>query len=214
MRNTWQRFPPITAPDPTSSLSRPATSASPTSFPLPDQYVGVGGAQATARLSALLASWKKPVQVRIGNDFSFYDLRNHSAVLEGAFSNYWAMKLSESMPFVFIQENGIRGIRERAVPRNTWYLRSLQSDGKTSEDYAIVARLFDSGTMEPLVFVAGITQYGTQAAGEFIADESSFAAAVRKAPRDWRTRNLQILLHLNVIGKVPGKPEVLAFRSW
>lgn len=183
-------------------------------LPVPDQYVGAGGAQATARLSALLAGWKKPVQVRVGNDFSFYDLRNHAAVLEGAFSNYWAMKLSESMPFVFIQENGIRGIRERAVPQNTWYLRSLQSDGKTSEDYATVARLFDSGTMEPLVFVAGITQYGTQAAGEFIADEPGFAAAVRKAPRDWRTRNIQILLHLNVIGKVPGKPEVLAFRSW
>ena len=183
-------------------------------LPVPDQYVGAGSAQAAARLSALLAGWKKVTQIRVGNDFSFYDLRNYSAVLEGAFSNFWTMKLSESLPFLFIQENGVRGIREKAVPKNVWFLHSLQSDGKTTEDYAMVARLFDSGTMEPLVFVAGITQYGTQAAGEFIADEASFAVAMAKAARDWRTRNLQILLHLNVIGKVPGKPELLAIRTW
>ncbi len=77
-----------------------------------------------------------------------------------------------------------------------------------------VGRVFDSGTMEPLVIVAGITQYGTQAAGEFISNEESFAAAMVKAPKDWRTRNMQILLHLNVLGKVPGKPEVVAIRTW
>jgi hypothetical protein len=183
-------------------------------LPVPDQYVGAGTAQAAARLSALLAGWKKPSQIRIGNEFSFYDLRNQPAVLEGAFSNDWTMKLSQRMPFVFFQENGLRGIRERDAPGRVWPLRALRSDGKTTEDYAVVGRVFDSGTMEPLVFVAGITQYGTQAAGEFITNEEAFAAAMAKGPKDWRSRNLQILLHLNVIGKVPGKPEVLAIRTW
>ncbi len=183
-------------------------------LPVPDQYVGAGSAQAAAGVRALLAGWKKPSQIRIGNEFSFYDLRNYPAVLEGAFSNDWAMKMSQRMPFIFVQENGVRGIREKAVPGNVWSLRSLKSNGRTSEDYAVAGRVFDSGTLEPLVYIAGITQYGTQAAGEFICNEESFAAAIAKAPKDWGTRNIQILLHLNVIGKVPGKAEVLEVRTW
>jgi hypothetical protein len=183
-------------------------------LPVPDQYVGSGSAQAAARLSALLAGWGKPSQIRVGNEFSFYDLRNSPAVLEGAFSNDWAMKLNQSMPFVFFQEQGVRGIREQGSNGRVWRLTALDSAGRTTEDFAVVSRVFDSGTMEPLILVAGITQYGTQAAGEFVADEQAFAAVISRAPKDWRTRNLEILLHLHVIGKLPGKPEVLAVRTW
>lgn len=183
-------------------------------LPVPDQYVGAGSAQAAARLSAMLAGWGKASQVRIGNEFSFYDLRNYPAVLEGAFSNDWTMKLNQRMPFVFVQERGVRGIRERVQGGRSWFLPSLGGDGKTTEDYAIVSRVFDSGTLETLVIAAGITQYGTQAAGEFITTEQSFETGVASAPTDWRNKNLQILLHLNVIGKVPGKPEVVATRVW
>jgi hypothetical protein len=183
-------------------------------LPVPDQYVGSGSAQAAARLSALLAGWGKQSQIRVGNEFSFYDLRNSPAVLEGAFSNDWTMKLNQSMPFVFFQEQGVRGIRERGPNGRVWRLTGLDSAGRTSEDFAVAGRVFDSGTMEPLIVVAGITQYGTQAAGEFIADEHAFAEAMASAPPDWRRRNVQILLHLHVIGKLPGKPEVLAVRTW
>jgi hypothetical protein len=183
-------------------------------IPVPDQYVGAGSAQAAARISALLAGWNKRSQLRVGNDFSFYDLRNYPAVLEGAFSNQWTMQLGQRMPLVFVEENGVRGIREKANPKNAWFLPALGSDGKTTEDYAVAGRVFDSGTLEPLVFAAGITQYGTQAAGEFLANEDAFAAAMARAPADWRERNLQVLLHLKVIAKVPGKPEVVAIRTW
>ena len=207
-------LPPDRIPGPYIIPLKPGDIEASDVLPVPDQYVGAGSAQAAAGIRALLAGWKKPSQIRIGNEFSFYDLRNYPTVLEGAFSNDWAMKLSQRMPFVFVQENGIRGIREKAAPEKVWKLHSLEGNGKTAEDYAVVGRVFDSGTMEPLVFIAGITQYGTQAAGEFITNEESFAAAIANASADWRTRNIQILLHLNVIGKIPGKPQVLAVRTW
>jgi hypothetical protein len=207
-------LPPDRLPGPYVIPLKPGDVEAADIIPVPDQYVGAGTAQAAARLSAMLAGWKKPSQVRIGNEFSFYDLRNYPAVLEGAFSNDWTMKLHQRMPFVFVQEGGVRGIRERGAAGKAWFLYSLGSDGKTAEDYAIVSRVFDSGTLEPLVIAAGITQYGTQAAGEFITSEQSFAAGMAGAPKDWQKRNLQILLHLSVIGKVPGKPEVVAIRAW
>jgi hypothetical protein len=183
-------------------------------LPVPDQYVGAGSAQAAARLSGLLAGWKKASQVRIGRDFTSYDLRNYPAVLAGAYQNEWTIKMNQRMPFVFTQENGVRGMRENGGKGRVWLLNALQGNGTTTEDYAIAGRVFDSGTMEPLVFAAGITQYGTQAAAEFIANEQAFGAAMEKAPADWRERNVQILMHLDVIGKVPGKPAVLAIRTW
>lgn len=183
-------------------------------LPVPDQYVGAGTAQAAARLSALLAGWGKQSQIRVGNDFSFYDLRNSPAVLEGAYSNDWTIKLSQSMPFSFFQENGVRGIREKGGAAREWRLTALNAAGQTTEDYALTARVFDSGTLEPLIMVAGITQYGTHAAGEFLADERSFAEAMKAAPPGWQTKNIQVLLHVNVLGKVPGKPEVVAVKIW
>lgn len=207
-------LPPDRVPGPYVIPLRPGDVDASDILAVPDQYVGAGSMRAAASLSALLAGWKKSVQVRVGNDFSFYDLRNYPAVLGGAFSNEWTMKLSQKMPFVFVKEGGVRGIREKGAQGQLWLLKSLQDNGRTSEDYAVAGRVFDSGTMEPLVFVAGITQYGTQAAGEFIASEESFAEAMEKAPKDWRTRNIQILLHLDVIGKVPGKPTAIAIRTW
>ncbi len=209
-----QTLPPDRPPGPYIIPLKPGDIEASDILPVPDQYVGAGSAQAAARLSALLAGWKKASQIRIGNDFSFYDLRNSPAVLEGAFSNEWTLKLSQRMPFVFLQEKGVRGIRERVAPHLSWNLPALGADGKTTEDFAVVARVFDSGTMEPLVMVAGITQYGTQAAGELIANEEAFAAAMEKAPADWRSRNLQILLHVDILGKVPGKPQIIAVRTW
>ncbi len=78
-------------------------------LPVPDQYVGAGSAQTAAKLSALLAGWKKPMQVRVGNEYSFYDLRDHPAVLVGAFNNDWTMKLSQRMPLVFHPGAGCPG---------------------------------------------------------------------------------------------------------
>lgn len=91
---------------------------------------------------------------------------------------------------------------------------ALQANGRTSEDYALVARTFDSGTMEPLIMVAGITQYGTQAAGEFITSPEAFSAAISQAPSGWQRRNPAILLHIEVLGRVTGQPKVLATRFW
>lgn len=51
-----------------------------------------------------------------------------------------------------------------------WRLQQLQPNGKTPEEYVIVSRLFHPKTGKLLFALAGITQYGTQAAGEFVTD--------------------------------------------
>jgi hypothetical protein len=58
--------------------------------------------------------------------------------------------------------------------------------------------------------VAGINNPGMQAAGEFVANPEMLAAALRSAPRDWKGKNFQFVLHSKVIGNTPEHPTVIA----
>ena len=93
-------------------------------------------------------------------------------------------------------------------------MTDLQPSGKTPEDYVIVSRLFHPKTGKLLFALAGITQYGTQAAGEFVTDPELLEGALRDAPKGWERRNVQFVLHVPVVEGVPGQPEVVASHYW
>jgi hypothetical protein len=116
--------------------------------------------------------------------------------------------MTGKLRLVFEQESGVRRIRDKSSGK-TWAPANLAQDGKTSEDFAIVSRLFDSATGQPLVCAAGITQYGTRAAGEFISDGRLIAQALSGAAAEWPRKNLQVLLHTEVYKGTPAPPKVL-----
>jgi hypothetical protein len=182
-------------------------------IPVTDQFVGIGNAHTAALLSALFATKSKPVEIRYANDLSFSDLRSSPAVLIGAFSNAWTLQMTAQLRFVFEQDHGIRRIRDRNT-KQSWTLPSRAPDGKTPEDYAIVSRLFDSATGQMLITAAGITQYGTRAAGEFLTDPIQIAKAFQSTQPGWSRRNAQVLLHTTVYKDTPAPPKVVAIHVW
>ena len=200
--------------EPTRSSSIPADTIKGSDIvPVTDQFVGIGNAHTSALLTSVFAARKKPVEIRYANDLSFSDLRSSPSVLIGAFSNLWTLEMTGELRYVFEQEEGLRRIRDRSDNR-TWQLPNLAQDGKTPEDYALVSRLFNSATGQFLVSAAGITQYGTRAAGEFLTDSARMADALSKAPADWPKRNVQVLLHTTVYKGTPAPPQVLATHVW
>jgi hypothetical protein len=181
--------------------------------PVTDQFVGIGNAHTAARLSAMFALKGKPVEIRYANDISFSDLRSSPAILIGAFSNLWTLEMTDKLRLVFEQESGVRRIHDRSGDR-TWQLPNLAPDGKTPEDYAIVTRLLDSASGQMLISAAGITQYGTRAAGEFLTDASRLEQALHAAPPDWGKKNIQVLLQTTVYKGTPGPPRVVVTHVW
>jgi hypothetical protein len=181
-------------------------------IPVTGQFVGIGNSHTAALLSVLLAQRGKAVEIRYADDLSFGDLRTSPAVLIGAFSNLYTLEMQDRLRWVFEQEPGRRQIRDRSDGR-TWTLANLAPDGRTPEDYAIVSRLFESGTGQLLISAAGITQYGTRAAGEFLTSPKLVAQALGKVS-DWPRKNLQVLLHTTVIRGSPGPPEIVAVYAW
>jgi hypothetical protein len=179
---------------------------------LPDQFVGGGDLVATSRLSAMLTRLRRPYRVRLGNDVSFADLRSGPAILVGFSYTKWNQIGTQMRFFV----DGFRrpaGIMDNGKP-TAWVLPNLPRDRHTSEDYAIISRVFHPDTHAMLVELAGITQYGTDAAADLVTNADLMAEALRGAPPDWQKKNLQLVLHVKVISGAPSSPKVLKQYFW
>ena len=135
-------------------------------FPLKDTYLTLGDAWATAQISSLLTSHQHPFDLRFGNDLSFGDLRQGSAILIGAFNNSWTLNMTDNLRFVFESGDSPQmHIQDRVDRSRSWWPKGSQ--GNVAGDYAIVSRILESKTGGILVIIAGLNHEGTRAAGEF-----------------------------------------------
>jgi hypothetical protein len=65
-----------------------------------------------------------------------------------------------------------------------------------------------------LVELAGITQYGTEAAADLVTHADLLTEALRSAPAGWQTKNFQLVLHVKVISGTPSSPKVVQTHFW
>lgn len=175
-----------------------------------DQFVGGGDLIAISRLSAMLTRRQRAFHVRIGNEISLHDLQTAPAVMVGYSMTHWK-EISNELRF-FIDGNPV-GVTDGGRPTK-WSLPNLPRDLHTAEDYAVVSRVFHPDTHAMLVEIAGITQYGTDAASDLVTNPDLFSEALRGAPRDWPRKNLQLVLHVKVISGAPSSPRVVASHFW
>lgn len=184
---------------------------------LSDRYVALDDTLCLVRLTSLLERYHKPYRVRAQRATSFADLRDTPAVLIGAFDNPWTLRTADQLRFTFHkdsqQDTGM--VQDRQDPENSaWKLVKYWPDWDVPEDYAIVTRMVDNTTDRPVIIAAGLTQYGTLGAGEFLSNQDYFSDATRHLPRGWQKKNLQIVLRVPVVNRISGRPRVLATHVW
>jgi hypothetical protein len=180
--------------------------------PLPDQFVGGGDLVAISKLTAMLTRENRPYRLKVGNAVSFEDLRTGPAILVGYSYTRWREISREMRYFIDTTRHPI-GITDNGAATQ-WSLPNLPPDRHTDEDYAIVTRVFHPDTHAMLVEVAGITQYGTEAAADLITQPELMAEALRGAPLGWQKKNLELVLHVKVISGSPSSPKVVATYFW
>ncbi len=179
---------------------------------LTDQFVGGGDLIATSRIAAMLTRLRRPYRVKLGNDVSFADLRSGPAILVGFSYTKWK-QISNQMRFFVDGFRRPAGITDDGKATG-WVLPELPRDRHTTEDYAIVSRVFHPDTHAMLVELAGITQYGTDAAADLVTNPDLMAEALRGAPPGWQKKNLQLVLHVKVISGAPSSPRVVKQYFW
>ena len=153
-------------------------------------------------------------QVLSASRTTFGQLREGPIVLIGAFDNIWTMRITQNLRFGFELRDGVRILVDRKNPRRFWTLQWAVPDRKLATDYAIVARIHDNLTGQPVIIVAGILGEGTEAASEVLYNPTYLNAMLSKAPKNWDRLNLEAVIETHVIEGVPGPPEILDVESW
>jgi hypothetical protein len=180
---------------------------------IPNQYIGLGSAEAVADIHGWLARRKKNSTIQFGNDLTFTSFRNSPAVIIGAFNNKWMLEITKNLRFYFDPNEGKPLVRDR-VEGKVWDLPGLQENGETNEDYVVISRLTSSPSGQFLVTAAGLTQYGGHTVGEVLTQPGFLREALRGVGRDWSKKNLQLLFHVNVIRGTAGPPQLVAAHVW
>lgn len=182
--------------------------------PVPDQYIGLGSAEAVARIHGFLQRRNREGEIRFGNDLNFSDLRKTPAVLIGAFQNRWTVEFMKGFRFVFeTAENGVPCINDTQTGK-TYVLEELQENGRTPKDYVLISRVLNAASGRFVIAAGGITQYGGHTVAEVLTEPEALKTMLGGAPADWPSKNLQILMKVQVIGKTAGPPELIELHQW
>jgi hypothetical protein len=83
-----------------------------------------------------------------------------------------------------------------------------------TRDYALVVRVLDPKTEQMVVTAAGLSVFGTLAAGEFLTMPDEFRKIQGVAPKGWQQKNFELVLSTDVIRGKSGHPNIVAAHFW
>jgi hypothetical protein len=167
------------------------------------------------RTAAALEVKHKAFRVVPASEASFAQLREGPIVLIGAFDNIWTLRLTQKLRFGFESKDGVALIVDRKSQKETTWATAWDLPyQKLSRDYAIVARIHDSTTGQPVIIAAGISEEGTEAAGEILYNPVYLNSLIAKAQPDWEKKNLEAVIETQVIEGHSGPPNILAVDTW
>ena len=187
--------------------------------PVGDVYIygslNVYDVTALGRSIVPLVSRNGAFRVTAASSTSFSQLREGPFVLIGAFDNAWTMRITQNLPFGFETTNDGRKIVDRkSAQKRSWSMQWQISNTHLVEDYAVVARMHDSVTGQPVILLAGILGEGTEAASEVVSNPAYLDALLQKAPKNWDHLNMEAVIETHVIDGHAGPPSVIALETW
>ena len=122
----------------------------------------------------------------------------------GAFDNPWTMRITQDLPIGFEFDKHVRKVVDRKTsPKGIWMLQWQVPGQSLAGDYAVVARLHDRVTGQPVIILTGILGEGTEAASEVVSNPAYLDAMLQKAPKNWDQLNLEAVVEANVIEGPP-----------
>jgi hypothetical protein len=167
------------------------------------------------RTVAALETRHKAFRVAPASEVSFGQLREGPAVLIAGFDNIWTLRITQGLRFGFETKNGVARIVDRKSSNKvSWAEDWSVPYEKRSRDYAIVARIHDSITGQPVIIAAGISEEGTESAGEILYNPVYLDSLLQKAPPNWEHMNMEAVIETQVIDGHQGPPHVLTVESW
>jgi len=182
----------------------------------PPDLVGLVDAVALERLAYLLSTHQQAYRTLSSVHTTYNDLRGGPAVLVAGLNNPWTLRITDPLRFHFeiIPETRTARIVDRQHPENTAWQWDFSQPHSQTQDYAIVARLHDATSEEPVFIAAGLGSSGTAAAAELLTSPSSLLELVSHLPSHWENRNIEAVIQTQVIDGQAGPPKLVSVEVW
>lgn len=221
---TWPMRPAASASSttPSTSPSSPSPGMAPADPPSPNALQEASIAPRVVAWSDLVASSKiigflekrhKGYRVENASVTTMNDLTQGPTVLVAAYNNPWTLGMTDPLRFHFVRGDHESWIADRKNP-SKHYARAPGTLPESVQDYAIVARLFNSATGEHTVVVAGLGAAGTIAASSFVTNPSEVEILAKMLPRGWQSKNIEALISVQTVDGEPGAPSIQAVEVW
>lgn len=182
-----------------------------------DDTVTIGNLRAAIGILNILDKYGVAKELQWPQEVESTELNQSNVIFVGGFNNPWSMSLNRGLRFSFTQiqtpAKSLWMIQDRTSPNENWSLAKAYPE-QIATDYALITRIIDRDGKRVVVSVGGLSQFGTQAAGEFLTDETAMTAFARSAPKGWEKRNLQIVLGMGIDGRKIVNPKILAINVW
>ena len=171
---------------------------------------------ALARFAGLLEARGKMFRLASQSDATFTDLQNGPAILVGLLNNSWTERLVDKLRFNVDQAAPDRFvIRDRNNPlKNDWSVDYSTPYLDLTKDYALVLRMVDPKTEQTVIVAAGVTVFGTAAAGNFLTSKNEMEKLAAVAPPGWEKKNMELVLSTDVIKGRSGPASIVAVQFW
>ena len=180
-------------------------------------HIALSDGTALANLVYFLGKRGKSYRVQGSSSTSLTDLRQGSAILIAGFDNPWTLRAANSLRFRFLTTSPnpcILSIQDKQNPARSWSVNYDAPYFRLTQDFAIVARFFNSSTGQMQVIAAGIGENGTIAAGEFLSDSRFLTQIAARGPSGWEHKNLEAVIATQVIDEKSAPPRLLAIHFW
>lgn len=224
----WFWSPLLSAPGKTTIFVGPAGLAATESGSVPrddaavtagtfmkNSAVSFASAAMAAKLSGFLQTHGKASQVLSSTTSKFDDVQRGPAVLLGGLNNAWTLRLTDALRFGFdLQDQPRVWIRDRHRPQGGWSFDFTTPYQKVTRDYAVISRVMLPATEQMTLIVAGLGQWGTAGAVDFITDPVRLQKLRESAPNRARDVNLQVVVAVDVVDGAIGPPKILATYFW
>jgi hypothetical protein len=178
--------------------------------PLPD-------VTALVNIAGYLKRTGRPQRIEINRNVQFKDLKAGPSVIIGPLTPRLKEILATDWRFSVERDEKITmtWIRDREKPDSRqWSVEVNAPSNSTAEAYALVTRVWSETLGQPVVSVAGLSPYGTTAAGEFLSDAAALENFASQAPAAWYRRNVQLVIAAKRVGTSSGRPRVAAAHFW
>ena len=180
----------------------------------PYHHVSIATATALANLAGVLREHGAAYEIKEDTETSLTDLHGRPLILVGATNNAWTMRLVGALRYRFTPVPLVRVLDSHNPQNSDWLVDFSKPYTAISTDYAIVARYQDATTEGPVLVVAGLGPYGTEAASAFVSAPEYIEQIVKQAPAGWENKNLEMVIKSEVIDGKAGPPVLVTSIVW